>query len=198
MPLIINGQRVDDAIVEAEFSQIKAYHENLGNISCCERDPEFRASARQNIVARVLLAQHAEKSMPPTPEPEVDSAVEKLKEEYGGESWFFARTGATPETMHLVRRDVDLDQRVRKVLETLGADEGAPSDDALRAFYAEHQSDFMTAEEVRASHILKNPQADLRPAAFEELRRAARPCRPERTSTSRLGSIPRRRTSTST
>lgn len=46
MALLINGQRVDESLVSAEFSAIKAYHERLGNVSCCERDPEFRDTAR--------------------------------------------------------------------------------------------------------------------------------------------------------
>jgi hypothetical protein len=40
MGLIINGQRVDDALLGAEFAGIKSYHERQGNVSCCERDEE--------------------------------------------------------------------------------------------------------------------------------------------------------------
>jgi parvulin-like peptidyl-prolyl isomerase len=158
MPLVINGQKIDGALVDAEFGSIKSYHETLGNVSCCERDPEFRASAKQNIVARVLLAQEAARSIAPTCEPELDAAVEKLKEDYGGEGWFFARTGATAETMHLVRRDVDLDLRVRRLMQSLGDEGGPPTQTDLRRFYEEHLKSFMTPEEVRASHILKTGQ----------------------------------------
>src|SRR6476620_6572178 len=108
MPLIINGQRIDDAIVENEFAGIKAYHESLGNVSCCERDPEFRATARDNIAARVLLSQEAARMLPASAEADVDAAMEKLLEEYGGKDWFFMRTGTTEEQMPLVRRDVDI------------------------------------------------------------------------------------------
>lgn len=155
MAMVINGQRIDDAVVESEFGSIKSYHESLGNVSCCERDPEFRSMARDNVVARALLAQEAGRRIEPTPEAELDAAVEKLKEEYGGEGWFFARTGASPETMHLVRRDVDLDLRVRRLLQELGDEGGPPSEAELRRFYEEHLDLFKTAEEVRASHILK-------------------------------------------
>jgi len=158
MALLINGQRIDDAVVDAEFGAIKSYHESLGNVSCCERDPEFRASARQNIISRVLLAQEAARAIAPVPEPELDAAVEKLKEEYGGEGWFFARTGATAETMHLVRKDVDLDLRARRLMQELGDAGGPPADSDLRRYYEERLQSFMTPEEVRASHILKTGQ----------------------------------------
>ncbi len=158
MALIINGQRIDDALVDAEFGAIKSYHESLGNVSCCERDPEFRASAKQNVIARVLLAQEAARAVAPTPEPELDAAVEKLKEEYGGEGWFFARTGATADTMHLVRKDVDLDLRARRLMQELGDEGGPPAEADLLRYYEEHLKSFMTAEEVRAWHILKTGQ----------------------------------------
>jgi peptidyl-prolyl cis-trans isomerase C len=171
MPLIVNGQRIEDAVLDSEFAGIKAYHENLGNVSCCERDPEFRATARQNVVARVLLSQEAGRRMEPTADAEVDAAVEKLKEEYGGEQWFFARTGLTPETMHLVRHDVDLDLRVRRMMERLADEDGPAPDGTLRRHYEQHLEAFKTAEEVRASHILKNPpRGEDRQAAYDTLR----------------------------
>lgn len=171
MALVINGQRIDDAVVDNEFSQIKAYHENLGNVSCCERDEEFRGYAKNNVVARVLLAQEAGRVIAPTPDAEVDAAVEKLKEEYGGEGWFYSRTGLTPETLHLVRHDLDLDLRVKQMLEQLTSASGEPSEADLRRHYEQHIADFMTAEQVRASHILKNPaRAEDRDPAYASLR----------------------------
>lgn len=170
MPLIINGQRIDDALIDNEFSGIKAYHESLGNLSCCERDPEFRATAIDNITARVLIAQEAARAMPASPDADVDAAVDKLIDEYGGKEWFFMRTGASEEQMPLVRRDVDIDLRVRTMLDGL-ADEGpTPTDTELRAHYDENLKLFMTDEQVRASHILKNPRGENRYEALDLLR----------------------------
>lgn len=175
MPLIVNGQRIEDAVVESEFASIKAYYENLGNVSCCERDPEFRGYARQNVVSRVLLAQEAGRTMDPTPDTDVDAALDKLKEDYGGEQWFLARTGLTPETMHLIRHDLDLDLRVRRMMDQLADADGPPGDDVLRRHYEQHIESFKTAEEVRASHILKNPpRGEDRQAAYDMLRDARR------------------------
>ena len=155
MTLLVNGQRVDDTIVETEFASVKAYHESLGNVSCCERDPEFRATARQTVIGRVLLSQEAARTIAPAPEPEVDAAVARLMEDYGGEPWFFARTGTSAETMHLVRRDVDLDLRVRRLLLELGDEGGPPTEQELLAYYQANLDSFKTAEEVRASHMLR-------------------------------------------
>lgn len=168
MPLLINGQRIDDAIIDNEFSGIKAYHESLGNTSCCERDPEFRQMACDNIVGRVLLAQEAGKSMSPTADADIDAALNKLMEDYGGKEWFFMRTGANEEQMPLVRRDLDVDLRVRRMLDDLVTEE--PTDDQLRGHYEANIKVFMTTEEVRASHILKNPKGEQQRTVFDELR----------------------------
>ena len=174
MALLINGQRIDDGILQSEFGEIKTYFERLGNVSCCERDDEFRGYARQNIVARVLLAQEAKRRLSMTPEPEVDAAVAKLIEQYGGEVQFYAATGASPSHMHLVRHDVEADLRVKRLMDELCADLN-PSDDDLRAYYDQHLDRFMTDEEVRASHILKAPKrGEERQAAYETLRQGRR------------------------
>ena len=62
MPLTINGESVDDGLLDAEFSQIKAHFEQQANVSCCERDDEFMGYAKDNLIARVLLAQKAKES----------------------------------------------------------------------------------------------------------------------------------------
>ena len=60
MALVINGQTIDDAVIDQEFSAIKAHYESMGSISCCERDDEFRGFARDNITFRALLTQEIE------------------------------------------------------------------------------------------------------------------------------------------
>jgi parvulin-like peptidyl-prolyl isomerase len=174
MALLINGQRIDDAILQSEFGEIKTYFERLGNVSCCERDDEFRGYARQNIVARVLLAQEAKASLPEMPEAQVDAAVAKLIEQYGGEVQFYAATGASPTNMHLVRHDVEADMRVKKLMDDLCADLNI-SEQELRLFYEKTIELFMTEEEVRASHILKAPKrGEERKAAYDTLRQCRR------------------------
>ena len=171
MPLLINGQRVPDEVLNAEFSSIKSYFESLGNVSCCERDPEFRGYARENVVARVLLAQEAQRAMAPTPDADVEAALAKLKEEHGGEERFLMMIGATPDQLDLVRRDLEADLRVRRLIDGLVAGEPEPSDAALRAYYEAHIEQYKTPEEVRASHILKASRGEKRHEAYDELRR---------------------------
>lgn len=171
MALLVNGERIDDAVLDGEFSGIKAYFESLGNVSCCERNDEFRGYARENVVARVLLAQEAMRSHPRVPDEKIDEAIAKLVEEHGGEQRFYAAVGAGPEQMALVRRDVEVNLRVRAMLEQLAAAAPPPDDAELRAYYEQHIEAYKTPEEVRASHILKAPtRGEQREAAYQTLR----------------------------
>lgn len=170
MAIVINGQRIDDEVLNAEFSNIKSYFESLGNVSCCERDPEFRGYARENVVARVLLAQEAQKSLPPTPAAEVEAALDRLKEDHGGEQRFLMMIGATPDQLDLVRRDLEADLRVRRMVDQLVAADPEPSDVELRGYYEQHIDAYKMPEEVRASHILKASRGEKRHEAYEELR----------------------------
>jgi hypothetical protein len=157
MALMVNGQKIDEGLLGAEFAGIKSYHERQGNISCCERDEEFRGYAKQNVIARVLLTQEALNTTPPPPFDEVDAAFEKLKEEHGGEHRFYVNMGATPEQADQIKNDLSINLRVEKMLDNLCANQKQPTEAELRDFYTQHLSAFMSPEEMRASHISKSP-----------------------------------------
>jgi parvulin-like peptidyl-prolyl isomerase len=172
MALLINDQRIDDGIIQSEFGEIKTYFERLGNVSCCERDEEFRGYARQNIIARVLLAQEAKRKLDPTPDAQVDAAVAGLIQQYGGEVQFYAATGASPNHMDLVRHDVEVDLRVKRMMDEM-CNDIVVTDEELRQHYEKNIDRFMTLEEVRASHILKSlKRGEEREGAYTTLRQA--------------------------
>jgi len=155
MPLIINGRPIEDAVLDAEFTQIKSYHERMNNVSCCERDPEFRQTARENVVGRVLLTEEAMRVVdPPAPE-EVDAALERLKAEHGGEGQFCAAMGIAPDQISLVKQDLEVTLRVNKLLDRLIENDVEPTDQELRDFYQQQIAHFTDPEQRRASHISK-------------------------------------------
>jgi parvulin-like peptidyl-prolyl isomerase len=155
MPLIINGKTIDDGALDAEFASIKSYHERMNNVSCCERDPEFRQTARENVIGRVLLAEEAVRVMEPPSEQEVDAELEQLKKQHGGEGQFYAAMGIGPDQIDFVKQDLDVGIRINKLLERLMVGEAEPTTAELREFYDRHIATFTTPEERRASHISK-------------------------------------------
>ncbi len=169
MSLTINGKTIDEDVVYAEFSNIKGYFESLGNVSCCERDDEFRGYAKQNIVARVLLADEAERRMPAPPDSEIDAAIGQIQQEQG--EFQFAATVAThPDQLDGLRREIAMNLRVQAYLADLLKDLPDPTEAEVRDYYQSNLTAFMTPEEIRASHISKNPgRGENRQGAYEEL-----------------------------
>ncbi len=156
MAITVNGETVSNDLINEEFSAIKAQYERMGRISCCERDAEFRGYAKDNIVARVLLNQEAERRFTDIDEAEITAAVEKLIGEHGGREQFFANVGLLPEQEHLVRDDVRAGLRMDKLLhEAWGGTAPAPESEQ-RQWYQEHLAEFMTPEEVSALHLFKH------------------------------------------
>jgi len=156
MSLIINGKNIDEDVVYAEFSSVKAYFESLGNVSCCERDDEFRGYAKQNIIARFLMAEEAERRMPAPAEEAIDAALDAIRKDQG--EFQFAATVAThPDQMDGLRREMSTNPRVQALLEQVFKEVPEPTDAEVREFYEKNIAAFMTPEEVRASHISKNP-----------------------------------------
>ena len=171
MPLVINGERVPPEIIQEEFQNIKTHYERMARVSCCERDPEFRRYARDNVTARVLLNQEAERRFPVITEADIDAGVERLVADHGGRDQFFANTGLTPGDEALVRQDVRAGLRVDRLLKEAWGDDPDPSEAEQRAWLAAHQEEFLTPEEVRASHLFKHVEkSEDREAHYQLLR----------------------------
>lgn len=154
MSLIINGESVPDGLVEQEFEGIKAHYERLGAMSCCERDPEFRAYARENVVARILLNQEAGRRFPVVSEADISEALDGLIAAQGGRSAFFDHAGLTEADEPTVREEVACGWRVDQLMsETWGAFD--PDEVAEREYYLDHPDDYLTPEQVKADHLFK-------------------------------------------
>lgn len=175
MALFINGEEIDEEIIESEFRQIKGHYERTLQVACCERDPEFRQTAKENIVARVLLNQEARNRFPEVTEEEVTARLNKLIEEAGGEQQFYVRIGLGFKDEALVRDNVGNGVRLDKLLTEVYGEEKEPSDEELRAYYERYIDSFKTEEHIRVIHITKSMDgAKSRQEVYEKMRELRR------------------------
>jgi hypothetical protein len=123
MALIINGEEIDDEVIEAEFRNVKGHYERQLQVACCERDPEFRGYAKDNIISRVLLSQEARRRVPEVADEAVTARLNRLIEEAGGETQFYMRIGMPYKDEAVVRENVANGVRLDQMLaEIYGAD----------------------------------------------------------------------------
>jgi len=153
MAIVINGERVEDEVVEGEVMRLQRSGE-------CEAEgpEELRKLAVDNIVARTLLHQHAQERFKEIPEAELDEGLAKFLEEQGGKEAFYSRHGLTDADDARVRGSVETDLRVQKLMDEICSDVSEPTDDEVRAHYDEHTDEFIAPPTVRASHIVRHPR----------------------------------------
>ena len=170
MPLVVNNQAIDDAIIDQEFSAIKAHYESMGSMSCCERDEEFRGYARDNIIFRALLTQEAQRSISEPNTKEVDEAFSKLKKDNGGDDQFYASMSLTPDQDEIIRNDLAMNMQVETLRENIFAEIKHPTEEELIKYYSNNKDQFRDEDEVRASHIFKSVrEVEKREEIFNEL-----------------------------
>ncbi|MFZ4763429.1 MAG: peptidylprolyl isomerase [Roseimicrobium sp.] len=156
MALIVNGEHIDDDLIEGEFRTIKSHYERMLQVACCERDPEFLAMAKDNLASRFLLQQAAKERVPSVTEESISEHLAMLVTQAGGEEQFYARIGMAEVDEAVVRSQVANGVRMDSMMQTVYAPEPEPSEPEVLAFYEAHQNEYLTEEEIRASHISMN------------------------------------------
>lgn len=159
MGYLINGQKIDDSVLEDEFESIKDHYQSLGEVVCCDRDQEFWSYARENVINRTLLEQESNARFGVVPDEEVDARFEELKKEHGGEQEFYDNTGFNRGDEKVIRQKLKSSLTVDRLLSEELEDERQPTDEELEAFYRENIQDYMRPEEVRVSQIFIEPSS---------------------------------------
>jgi hypothetical protein len=152
----INGETADPALIEEAYVRLKAEAEMASEVSCCERDDEFRARAEEEVIDGILLAQEAERRVPVVPVDEVRTAFEETLREW-------RRHGASWDLLDAQRESLRAETVSRLRMERFTAalwEEMPPVTDAdLRAFYHENPARFRTPPGARVLHLVRFPQA---------------------------------------
>lgn len=171
MALIINGEEIDDEVIEGEFRSVKGHYERMLQVACCERDSEFRGYAKDNLISRVLLNQEALRRFPTVSEEDVTVRLQKLIEEAGGEDQFYMNIGMPYKDEAVVRQNVQGGVRLDKMLGEAYGPEPEPTEAELRAAYEKEQALYLTEELINVAHITKNLQgAQSRQDVFKVMR----------------------------
>lgn len=171
MALIINGEHIDDEIIEAEFREIKGFHERTLQVACCERDPEFRTIAKDNITSRALLGQESRRRYPEVSEEDIEARLNKLIEEAGGEHQFYFKIGLPVTDKAMIRDNIAGGVRLDKTLQAIYQPEPEPSEAELQAAYEANLELYLTQEQIHVAHITKSLQgAKSRDDVFQSMR----------------------------
>jgi len=155
--LRINGEAADPSLIEDSFTRLKAEAEMLSEVSCCERDDEFRQRAEEEVTDGILLAQEAERRTPEPSATEVRAAFEDTLRQWRkhGASWDLL--DAERESL---RAETISRMRMESFTEGLWRDLPELTEDDLRAWYLENLGRFRTPPAARVLHLVRFPEGD--------------------------------------
>jgi len=161
MALSINGDIIDDAILTHEVDQIRdQMRAELQKAHTAEQrstaEAQIQAWARENVIRRVLLQQAASQSGEEVPPEELAAAMERLKQQYGGDEQFEKCVNVTPANFEQVQRDLQVQLRTDRMIRRLTEKVGDPKQGDVAAFYRKNKARFVQPEQVRARHIVKH------------------------------------------
>lgn len=172
MPLLINDEYVDDALIRSEAEAIsrQVADENLGEDEVTLQ-MRIWESAREIVIGRILLKQAALAATAPVPADQLKATVEKIRAQSPAESGGVL-LGADEDLSNSVETDMRMEQFLAKV----SADAPRPKNSEIVGHYRKHRDMFRHPELVRASHIVKNVDEKTDEAAahagIEEVARA--------------------------
>ncbi|MEM9281466.1 MAG: peptidyl-prolyl cis-trans isomerase [Verrucomicrobiota bacterium] len=157
MAYVVNGERIEDSVIEEEFESIKDHYESIGESVCCDRDQEIWDMAHANVVNRAVLEQESISRYGDVDDAAVEARFDELVAEHGGEQSFYDNTGFNPGDAQVIRKKLKSGLIIDRLLEeeVTGFDE--VTEESLEAFYQENIERYMSQEEVRVSQIFIEP-----------------------------------------
>lgn len=159
MPLFVNGERVEDAVLSREAESLRQRFESLPD----DQKKQYGLSpgslertaidwARENVIEQVLLRQKALSDPRPIDADQIESSVRQVIERHGGPEKF-AEAGLEERR---VRDDIEARLRVDRLIGAVTSKARNPKPKELADAYRRDKQRFQTAETVRAAHIVKH------------------------------------------
>ena len=155
MTLIVNGEKIEDSLIQQEVERLRPHYEQVFR----DQDPkEQRAQlfdwSRENVIERVLINQEAKNIDAGIPQARIESALEQVKKQYQNQGQSPQQLSAEDEEK--IKEDIKSQMRVEWMLQDVCKDIPGPSEKAVLEFYNENKEQFKSAEQVRVAHIVKH------------------------------------------
>lgn len=168
MPVIVNGETIEDAVIRQEVNQLRPRMQE----AMPEQDPialeaQVREWARENVIERVLLRQAALSDPEPLAADLLDRTVDQLRTQTPGQSGCILPGGAEE-----LRSEVEAQLRLERLTNRVTSKVSAPRHKDITEYYRKHRDQFFAPETIHAAHIVKNVDEKATEEAVLEILRA--------------------------
>ena len=177
MALIVNGEKIEDSLIQQEVDRLRPDYERVfADQDDKEREAQLLDWSRENVIEKILISQEAEKNGEEIPPDRIQAALDKLKEQYEQPEQLYKDFNA--ENDEKIKKDIARQMRIEQSIAKACKNLPKPSQAAVKKYYEENQEQFKSGERARVAHIVKyvNWQTDEKAAyeaissAYEELK----------------------------
>lgn len=155
MAVTVNGEKIDEKLIEKEVSRLRPdYERAFAEQPKDEREQQLKEWSTENVIESTLLQQHAAETVEVTDE-QVEKALEELTEK-------FKKQGGNPDDIkeegyEEMRGRLRNQLQVQKLLDQIYAEVPKLTDEEIEQYYEENKERYRSPEQVRVSHMVKHP-----------------------------------------
>lgn len=161
MTLYVNGEKVEDAVVEAEIARLRpSYQQAFKEQPENEQNQQLAAWSRENIIETVLFRQEAQKAFPEIADEEVQGVLTGLLQQEGEMGPIRQQLEAGPAEQAKLCQAVAAQLQQEKFSQQITAGIAPPSDKQVRQYYQSHLDRFTMPEMAHVSHIVKHADSE--------------------------------------
>jgi len=140
MPLIVNGESIDDALIREEVNLTRPrYEEMVDGLDPVAKEIQLWDWSKETVIERTLLRQEALKDPEPLPPGVIEEALSAMPPDGGGD-----------------RGQVEVRLRLDRFLQKLTAKVPPPKYKEIGDYYKKYREQFLLPEMIHAAHIVKN------------------------------------------
>ena len=155
MALKVNGEEIQDALIQEEADRLRAHYQSVfPDQSAEEQEKQLWEWSKENVIERILLQQYAKNDARPVASEEIEKAFAELIEQEGGEDEFFKNADITRDDIPRIKADLELQIRLDRLINDLTAKLEPSTDEEARKYYQQNKAQFITSEHVHAAHIV--------------------------------------------
>src|SRR5581483_9872623 len=152
MPILVNGEPLDEAWIRQEAAAIRA-HLMEAETGDDQLTIDFRAYewARENAIETMLLRQEAMKDATPIPSEIVEEEVRRLRARSPGQF-----DCILPGSTQSLRTQAETGIRLDRLISNISRNISPPKRKDVTEYYRNNRGSFYSPELVHAAHIVKN------------------------------------------
>jgi parvulin-like peptidyl-prolyl isomerase len=151
MPLIVNGETIDDAIIRQEVNATRPrYEEMVDGLDPVQKEIQLWDWSRETVIERALLRQEAMRDPRPIPEEQIAEAVAAMKAHIAGQP------SVEMPSEEYMRREVEEALKLERLIQAATSKVPVPKHKETGEFYKKNRERFVAPELVHAKHIVKN------------------------------------------